>query len=38
MLGAIVGDMVGSVYEWDNHKSVDFPFFVDRCFLLMILL
>lgn len=32
MLGAIVGDIVGSVYEWDNHKSVDFPFFVDRCF------
>lgn len=32
MLGAIVGDIVGSVYEWNNHKSVDFPFFVDRCF------
>ncbi len=32
MLGAIIGDMVGSVYEWNNLKSVDFPFFVDRCF------
>lgn len=31
MLGAIIGDMVGSVYEWNNHKSVDFPFFVDGC-------
>lgn len=32
MLGAIVGDVVGSVYEWDNYKGVDFPFLVDRCF------
>ncbi len=32
MLGAIIGDIVGSIYEWDNHKSVDFPFFVDRYF------
>jgi ADP-ribosyl-[dinitrogen reductase] hydrolase len=27
MLGAIVGDIVGSIYEWDNHRSKDFPFF-----------
>ena len=27
MLGAIVGDIVGSVYEFDNHKSKDFPLF-----------
>ncbi len=27
MLGAIVGDIVGSVYELDNHKSKDFPLF-----------
>jgi ADP-ribosylglycohydrolase len=26
MLGAIVGDIVGSVYEFDNLKSKDFPF------------
>ena len=27
MLGAILGDMVGSPYEFDrnNHKSKDFP-------------
>ena len=27
MLGAIVGDIAGSVYEFDNHKSKDFPLF-----------
>ena len=27
MLGALVGDIVGSVYEWDNHRSKDFPLF-----------
>ena len=27
MLGAIVGNIVGSVYEFDNHKSKDFPLF-----------
>ena len=31
MLGAIVGDIVGSVYEWNNHRSKDFPFFGPRC-------
>lgn len=30
MLGAIIGDMVGSVYEFDNIKKVDFPFFSAR--------
>ncbi len=25
MLGAIVGDIVGSVYEWNNIKKKDFP-------------
>ncbi|TKW70035.1 MAG: ADP-ribosylglycohydrolase, partial [Staphylococcus hominis] len=25
MLGAIVGDIVGSVYEWNNIKTKDFP-------------
>lgn len=30
MLGAIVGDIVGSVYEWNNHRSKDFPLFVSR--------
>ena len=32
MLGAIVGDIVGSVYEWDNIKTKDFPLFRDDCF------
>jgi ADP-ribosylglycohydrolase len=32
MLGAIVGDMVGSIYEWNNHKSKDFPLFTNQCF------
>ena len=27
MLGAIVCDIVGSVYEFDNHRSKDFPLF-----------
>ena len=31
MLGAIIGDIVGSVYEFDNTKRTDFPFFSDRC-------
>ena len=32
MLGAIVGDIVGSVYEWDNIKTKDFPLFRKDCF------
>ena len=32
MLGAIAGDIVGSVYEFDNIKSVDFPLFNERSF------
>ena len=27
MLGAIIGDVVGSVYEWDNIKTKEFPLF-----------
>ena len=30
MLGAIVGDIVGSVYEFDNHRNKDFPLFQER--------
>ncbi len=30
MLGAIVGDIVGSVYEWDSIKTKDFLLF---CFI-----
>ncbi|WP_417910656.1 ADP-ribosylglycohydrolase family protein [Candidatus Electronema sp. PJ] len=32
MIGAIAGDIVGSVYEWHNIKSKDFPFFTEKCF------
>jgi hypothetical protein len=27
MLGAIIGDIVDSVYEWHNIKIKDFPLF-----------
>ena len=30
MLGAIIGDTVGSVYEFNNTKDVNFPLFSDR--------
>lgn len=36
MLGAIVGDIVGSVYEWNNIKTKDFSLFCEECFSLMI--
>ena len=32
MLGAIVGDIVCSVYECDNIKTKDFPLFREDCF------
>jgi ADP-ribosylglycohydrolase len=32
MLGAMIGDIVGSVYEWNNIKTEDFEFFKDTCF------
>lgn len=32
MLGAITGDIVGSVYEWDNIKTKEFPLFRPDCF------
>lgn len=31
MIGAIIGDMVGSVYEFHNIKTKDFPFFREDC-------
>ena len=31
MLGAIVGDIVGSIYEFNNHRSKDFPLFGVDC-------
>ncbi len=32
MLRAIIGDIAGSVYEWNNIKTKDFPLFRDDCF------
>ena len=32
MLGAIVGDIVDSVYKWNNIKTQDFPLFLEDCF------
>lgn len=31
MLGAIVGDIVGSIYEFNNHRSKEFPLFGNEC-------
>lgn len=31
-LGAIIGDIVGSVYEWNNIKTKEFPLFSSKCF------
>lgn len=30
MLGAIAGDIIGSIYEWNNIKTKDFPLFSTR--------
>lgn len=32
MLGAIIGDIVGSRFEFHNHRSKDFKLFADDCF------
>ncbi len=31
MLGAIAGDIIGSIYEWNNIKTTEFPLFVEGC-------
>ena len=31
MIGAIAGDIIGSIYEWNNIKSKDFPLFGPGC-------
>ncbi|MDL2222032.1 ADP-ribosylglycohydrolase family protein [Parabacteroides sp. OttesenSCG-928-N08] len=28
LLGAVAGDIIGSVYEFNNHRNTDFPLFV----------
>lgn len=32
MLGAMIGDIVGSVYEWHNIKTTEFEFLKPNCF------
>ena len=36
MLGAIIGDVVGSVYEWNNIKTKSFHFSEKTVFSQMI--
>lgn len=31
MLGCLTGDIVGSIYEWHNIKTTNFPLFQDHC-------
>ena len=33
MLGAIIGDLVGSRFEWNNIKTKDFCFLTYKCFI-----
>lgn len=33
MLGAIIGDIAGSRFEFNNHKSKDFELFAEDCFV-----
>lgn len=32
VLGAIIGDIVGSRFEFNNHRSKEFEFFTPQCF------
>ncbi len=32
MIGAIIGDIVGSRFEFDNYRAKDFDLFTDECF------
>ncbi len=31
-IGAITGDIIGSIYEWHNIKTTEFPLFSKECF------
>lgn len=31
IIGAIAGDVIGSIYEWNNVKSIEIPLFNDKC-------
>ena len=32
MLGAIIGDIAGSRFEWNNYQAKDFAFFTEKCY------
>ena len=32
MIGAIIGDIAGSIYEFNNIKITDFPIISEDCF------
>ena len=32
MLGSIIGDIVGSRFEWHNNRSKNFDFLTHKCF------
>ena len=32
MLGAVIGDIVGSRFEWNNYRAKDFTLFHPKCF------
>lgn len=32
MIGAIIGDIVGSRFEFDNYRAKDFEFLTHKCF------
>ena len=32
MIGAIIGDIVGSRFEWNNYRKKDFTLFTEDCF------
>ena len=33
MLGAIIGDIAGSRFEFNNHRSKNFELFTEDCFI-----
>ena len=33
MIGAIIGDIVGSRFEFNNHRDKNFELFTEECFV-----
>ena len=34
IIGAIIGDIIGSRFEFNNYRSTDFQLFNDKCFFI----